>query len=173
MKKYCSAIKEKNTKLEAKLTDLESRSMRDNLLFYGIPETLGDTEDCDYLVKQFCNEHLEFPQAKDMLLDRVHRVGVKKPNRTRPVVAKFHYFRGRETVRLKSYNYTESMKLKKFGVGVQQPQQIREARKPLYPVMQRAKGNGKEVKFDKDKLYIDGVEYQQPQVQQQNQQNAS
>ncbi|MCG8044656.1 MAG: hypothetical protein N0E48_03050 [Candidatus Thiodiazotropha endolucinida] len=159
-------MKEKNTKLETKFTDLESRSMRDNLLFYGIPETQGDTEDCDYLVKQFCNEHLELHQAKDMLLDRVHRVGVKKPNRSRPVVAKFHYFRDRETVRLKSYNYTEAMKLKKVGVGVQQPQQIREARKPLYPVMQKAKENGKSVKFVKDKLYIDGVEYQQPQAQQ-------
>ena len=85
--------------------------MRDNLLFYGIAEG-GDNEDCDYLVKQFCNKHLEMPQAKDIFLDRVHRVGVRKHNKTRQVVAKFHYFRDRETIRLKSYDFKDAMEAK-------------------------------------------------------------
>ena len=58
--------------------DLESRSMRDNLMFYGIPESDGE-EDCELLVKKLCDEHLKM--ASDALMfDRVHRVGVKKRN---------------------------------------------------------------------------------------------
>ena len=55
-------------------------------------------------------------------------------------------------------------------MGVQQQQQIREARKSLYPVMEKEKSNGKDVMFVKDKLFIDCVEYKPPQVQQPNQQ---
>ena len=38
-------------KLESKVTDLEARSMRENLLFHGIPEF--HNENCELLIKQF------------------------------------------------------------------------------------------------------------------------
>ena len=43
-------LRQKNAHLEAKVTDLESRSMRGNLLFCGIPEK-GQNENCEALVK--------------------------------------------------------------------------------------------------------------------------
>lgn len=165
LKTNCKTLEDQNTKLESKLTDLESRSMRENLLFYGIPE-VGENENCEQLVKQLCTDKLNLPDAKDFLMDRVHRVGVHKQNKSRPIVAKFHYFRDRETVRKRSYDCSDALKQANLGIGMQWPQQVREARKSLYPVMQREKQNGKEVRMVRDKLFINGREYRQEQDQQ-------
>lgn len=169
LKTSCKTLEDQNAKLETKMTDIESRSMRDNLLFYGIPES-RENENCEDLVKQVCIEELQMPEARDFLVDRVHRVGVQKQNKIRPIVAKFHYFRDREAVRKTSYDHSETLKQANLGIGMQWPQQVREARKSLYPVMQREKQNGKEVKLVRDKLYINGTEYRQGQDQQQQQQ---
>ena len=53
--------------------------MRENLMFFGIKE--HDQEDCDALVKALCEQKLEMSEAKDMLLDRVHRIGRKGKTR--------------------------------------------------------------------------------------------
>ena len=47
--------------LEAKLVDLEYRSTRDNLMFYGVPEQNG--EDCEDAIKNIMSEHLDVPRA--------------------------------------------------------------------------------------------------------------
>ena len=50
MQSDTNTLTEKNASLESKVIDLESRSMRDNLLFYGISEK-GQHENCEGLVK--------------------------------------------------------------------------------------------------------------------------
>ena len=47
---------ERRTQMEDKLTDLECRSMRDNLIFYGIPETAAEV--CENKVKELCKSKL-------------------------------------------------------------------------------------------------------------------
>ena len=42
---------------------------------------------------------------------------------------------------------------------MQLPKEIRDARKPLYSVMKKAKDGGQRVKFVGKKLYINGKEY--------------
>lgn len=88
---------EKSAKLESKVADLESRSMRDNLLFYGVPEG-GENEDCENLVRKVCAEHLKLnlQDVTNLVFDRVHRVGNASDNKVRPIVAKFHYYKQRE-----------------------------------------------------------------------------
>lgn len=169
LKTSCKNLEDQNARLETKMTDIESRSMRENLLFYGIPEA-GENENCEQLVKQVCTDKLNLPGANDFLLDRVHRVGVHKQNKSRPIVAKFHYFRDRETVRKRSYDHNDALKQANLGIGMQWPQQVREARKSLYPVMQREKQNGNNVRMVRDKLFINGTEYRQGQEQQQQRQ---
>ena len=166
MKERCKDLEDSSSKHVDKITDLESRSMRDNLMFYGIPESDGE-EDCELLVKKLCDEHLKMA-SESLMFDRVHRVGVKKRNAHRPIVAKFHYFIEREAVRKASYEWAETLKQNNVGVRMQWPQQVREARKALYPVMNKEKQNGKTVKLVRDKLFINGVEYKGEQQQQQN-----
>ena len=89
-------LRERNANLEAKVTDLESRSMWVNLLFYGVAER-GQLENCESMIKEVCIENLDLPEALDMKFDRVHRVGTFSNNKVRPILAKFHNFKDRET----------------------------------------------------------------------------
>ena len=179
LKSRCETLESNNksymeqcAKLGSKVADLESRSMRDNLLFYGVPEG-GDAENCELLIKTVMSEKLNVTDTQSIVLDRVHRVGSASHNKVRPIVAKFHYYKQRELVRQASYARAEELKNHNLGVGIQWPQQIRDARKALYPIMQQAKNNGRTVKLVKDKLFIDGVEYKPgPATGQQQQQHS-
>ena len=91
-------------------------------------------------------------RAHELKFDRVHRVGSKSGTKVRPIVAKFHYNEEREYVRKIAF---EALKVANQGVGAQLPKSIRDARKPLYPAMKKAKDDGKN-------LYIDGKEYKPP-----------
>ena len=152
------------SKIDSKLLDLESRSMRENLMFFGFEEEAGiddDTEDCFEKVKTFLKDDLEFEQevVERIELDRAHRMGKKRTGTIRPIVAKFHRYGDREKVRTKGYEKREDLKIKKLSVRAQWPKEIMDKRKPLYSVFKREKELGKEVKFVKDKLFIDGEEY--------------
>ena len=138
LEKNNQSYREQCAKLDSKVTDLEARSMRDNLLFYGVPEG-GNTENCELLVKQFIEMKLGIQDVGSIILDRVHRVGNASNNKIRPIVAKFHYYTQREAVRQASYDKSDALKNENLGVGMQWPQQIREARKALYPIMQKEK----------------------------------
>lgn len=142
--------------LNNRMTDSESRSMRNNLIFYGITEKAS--EDCEKLVKDFINEKLEI-DANAITFDRVHRMGNTTAKKPRPIVARFHYYTERESVRTKTYDRNEILKEQDCGVSIQRPKNVRDARKSLYSVMKREKEKGNEVKFVGDKLYINGQPY--------------
>ncbi|KAL3973864.1 phosphatidylinositol phospholipase C, delta [Sarotherodon galilaeus] len=69
--------------------DLQARSMRDNLVFSGIPEAAG--EDAETTAKSFIKTHLKLPEdtVKNIVFDRVPR----------PIVAKFGHFKQKEQVK--------------------------------------------------------------------------
>jgi len=57
------------------LLDIKARSMRENLMFYGIPEsTAGQTENCEQLVKELIRLKLQL-DTEHMQFDRSHRLG--------------------------------------------------------------------------------------------------
>ena len=158
VKKTCSQLENESKKMKEKLVDLESRSIRENLMFYGIPDG-GKDEDCDALVKDVCKEVLKLTDADRILFDRMHRVGTRTGHKARPIVAKFHYYHERETVRKRAFDYGEALKQVNKGIGAQLPKQLRDERKPLYPAMKKAKEEGKKVRFVGNKLYIEDEEY--------------
>ncbi|XP_060580229.1 uncharacterized protein LOC132737016 [Ruditapes philippinarum] len=160
LEKNSDKLFDKTEKLDEQLVDLESRSMRNNLLFYGIPEE-GTDENCKQLAKDFCKNILKISSANEFVFDNAHRIGEKKGSKPRPVVVRFHYLEEREAVRKSSFerDIADAMKSAKRGVGAQLPRSVREARKPLYPVMKRARDEHKNVKFIGKKLFIEGEEY--------------
>jgi hypothetical protein len=118
LKKSCSDLEIKTLELEkqkhetnSKLIDLETRSMNENLIFYGIPEPVKDKnssaepaqEDCVSLVKDLINTYMRL-DADTMTFDRVHRLGPENSKKPRAIVAKFHYYSEREQVRKQSYD---------------------------------------------------------------------
>ena len=68
VEKETNTLKASNSKLESKMVDLESRSMRENLMFYGIAEG-GEDENCEGLVKGVCRDVLKVTTADQMLFD--------------------------------------------------------------------------------------------------------
>ena len=168
LKRSVESLERDRDRLNDKVLEGEFRSMRDNLIFYGISEPTAEDrqedrqEDCDVKVKAFINEHLKI-DAQKMVFDRAHRLGATRGNTTpRPIIVKFHYFNERETVRKTSFPLRDELRVKKKGVGVQLPKEWRESRKSLSTVFQEEKRKGNNVKFVGEKLLINGRQYKSP-----------
>ena len=165
---FCKTMEEKNKELDkqkermdSKLLELERRSMRENLMFFGIEESEDEENDCSEIIMKFCRENLKMQQADidQIKLDRAHRMGAKRRNSVRPIVVKFHYYTDREKVRIKGVGLREELKRNNQSVRAQWPKEVLDKRKTLYPIMNREKELGKSVKFVREKLFINGEEY--------------
>ncbi|CAG2219895.1 unnamed protein product [Mytilus edulis] len=130
------AIKE----LKADMLDLKCRSMSDNLVFSGL--AFQREESCQLKIQNFLLNELDIPYKVN--LGSVHRFGKPGLNGARPIVAKFIHRDELEDV-LKN---TFKLKGKQFGISEQFPIEIERKRKELYPVMKKAKKEGKKVKLD-------------------------
>jgi hypothetical protein len=116
--------------------DLQSRSMRDNLIFDGIPGT--HEEDPEVIIKDFIRKEMEI--TDNMEFHRVHRMGRKNGHKHRPIIAKFVLHKDKERVRRAAPG---TLRGKPYGVNEQFPKEINERRKQLYPQYKAAKRQGK------------------------------
>ena len=80
--------------------------------------------------------------------------------RIRPIVAKFSEFKMKEKVRKNAFRLAGT----DVGIAEQFPPEIQGKRKELWPIMKKAKQDGKRASMVKDKLYMDGTLYR-PTVQ--------
>ncbi len=71
-------LSEENKKIKETVIDLQARSMRDNLVFSGIPESAE--EDPEATVKNFIKTYLKLPEdtVENICFERVHRMGAKE-----------------------------------------------------------------------------------------------
>ena len=158
--KEIDSIMQKMQKLEAeqkeKLLDLQSREMRDNLLFYNFKEERGETDQqCMEKLYRLMENELALQNARDIQFHRVHRVGRFNRNKTRPIVAKFAFYPDHERVRGAAKNLEGTS----YSIGQQFPKEIQDRRRRLVPIMKKAKEEGKQAFISVDKLYIDGIQY--------------
>ncbi len=67
-------LSEENKKIKETVIDLQARSMRDNLVFSGIPESAE--EDPEATVKNFIKTYLKLPEdtVENICFERVHRM---------------------------------------------------------------------------------------------------
>ena len=116
IKKIDDNCKEGFEQLNNKTTDLEDRSRRGNLVFFGVKE-LADrntTEDCEKLLAEILTKSgiLDAdPNALEgKLFDRAHRLGPRKENgeKPRPIICKFTYYKDKELVLKNSYKLKNS-----------------------------------------------------------------
>ena len=186
LEKTINSMEKSQEEIRAKTLENEFRSMRDNLIFYGIAETTAQTtnvsagasadvntgidvtpmtidsdkesKQCEYLVKDFIQTRLDIDSAS-IVFDRAHRLGARKSSQPRPVIVKFHYFQQREKVREAAFQKRMELKGSNSGVSVQLPREWREARQKLSPVFADEKRKGNKVKFVGEHLYINGKLY--------------
>ena len=130
-------LEETNRKLRDSVIDLKARSMRDNLLFFNIPEE--ENEDTTKMIHKLLEEKLEIQDATHSIkIDRSHRLGKQHHNqrgKPRPIVAKFNFFQDREMIRKNA----KKLRGTKIGISEQFPEEIEETRRKLYPEMRKAK----------------------------------
>ena len=96
--------------------------------------------------------HLEV-DTNSLIFDRVPRMGSNTALKPRPIVGRFHYysdyFSNREKVREKFFDENIKRKLidTGLGIGIQRIQQIRDAIKALYPIMETEESKGNSVRL--------------------------
>ncbi|XP_069134363.1 uncharacterized protein [Argopecten irradians] len=151
------------------IVDLKCRSMRNNLLFFGIDEQDGPdfdtvdtsgggrvrspTEDCIAKIQTLARDTLLIPDS--LAIDSAHRIGEKGRGKTRPIVARFNsrYRQQKEEVKQRSSKLRGTNKY----ITDQYPPEVQETRKRLWPICKKAREENKKAFIKRDKLYIDGV----------------
>ena len=178
------SLKQINTCLGEDVIDLKCRSMRDNLLFFGIKEddvtapppqhdaqlmtnashltqSRGSKEDCTEKVLQFCQSVLHIENPGDVLqIDRSHRIGNQTSNKTRPIVVRFKDTNSK--LRVKDALRGADLRSTPFNVADQYPTEVLERRKVLVEHMVAARREGKRAVLVRDKLYINNRLFQPP-----------
>ena len=154
-------VNDENNRLNENLLDLQSRTMRDNLLFFNFDECVNEndrkSEDCTEKIFSFCEDTLQMQDVRTTVkIDRAHRIGRFNPNKKRPIVTKFNYFRDKVDVKQLVQDKSESTQIR---VGDQYPKIIQDRRKKLIPLLKKAKDENKHAVLSYDKLYINGKTY--------------
>ncbi|XP_071119815.1 uncharacterized protein [Haliotis cracherodii] len=142
------SIYQEQRDLKESVIDLKTRSMRDNLLFHGIPEMPG--EEPKEVIKGFLKKEMKCDT--DIHLLRVHRIGPHLSNRPRTIVAKF----ANPDERWEILTNTRQLRETHFGVSEQFPQEIVQRRRDLLPIFKVARRRGLKSNLTVDRLYIDG-----------------
>ena len=156
------ALKKKDKENEDKIKELENKLLyqevynrRENLRFFGIPETDG-VEITKDVMHKFFKDELEIEEASNVEFQRVHRIGKKKVGEVRPVIARFLKYPDREFIFRRIREFEEEVDVKVYA---DLPKEIRERRKKQWPKLKKAREEGKIAFFSKpepDKLFIDG-----------------
>lgn len=142
--------------LIGKQDDLENRSRRDNLIFFGIKESDEDNEswhDCKNKLLEVINGVMELNEVTGEHIARAHRLGHRKGKR--PIIVKFIHYGIKEKI------LEARSKLKDTDIFINEDfsQKVREERKHLLAVMKEAKGKGAKAKVIFNKLKVDGQLY--------------
>ena len=138
-----------------RMTDLENRSMRDNLIFTGIPEERN--ENPEVTVQKLISDKLGF--RNNISFERVHRIGkfsnLGRNSRPRAIVAKFSRFKDREMVR------NNANKLKGTPIGIQEQfgKEVNDKRRKLFPKFKQARDNKQYARLVYDYLIIDNTKF--------------
>lgn len=150
-----NSLSDERVKMEDNLLYIQSQSMRNNLIFTNITESINEKpEESERLLRNFLVEKCQIAQSivNEIKFERVHRMGQARPGGPRDIVAKFSLFKDREEVRRSRF------KLKQTGhfINEQYPKEIGDRRRRLVPKMKAAIRDGKRAWITYDKLYING-----------------
>ena len=160
-------------KLTARVASLENtveainqQSMRNNLIFYNLPEE--EQDDPREVIMNFMRSEMQIPSdmiysrqnlAGEIRVDVVHRMGQKR-DKTRPLIVRYMSHSGRNIV----MSYAKVLRSTSFAVSEQLPTATREKRQAQIPMLvslrkqARSEGSNKNIKLVKDKLIVDGSE---------------
>ena len=152
-------LRREKRELEERVTELKWRSMKNNLIFHGL-EGESRQEDVQSKLRSFIRQELGIDRFIEF--GNVHRFSRHTRNKPRPIVAKFIYYQDRALVLENSYKLRNSQ----WRIYEQFPVAMEERRKQLQPVARDFRANGHHTEFVRDKLFIDGVLYDEEDCEQ-------
>ncbi|CAC5387097.1 unnamed protein product [Mytilus coruscus] len=127
---------EENRQLKEKVIEQQSRSMRENLIFKGVPDDYNPDEDTEAILKDF-----------------IKNLNQKNDKSPRGIVAKFERRKDRNMVLSAAIQKLKNKK--QFVVHEQYPIEIIERRRELVLILKDARTKGHEAVLKEDRLYID------------------
>ena len=133
-------------------------SMRDNLVFHNIGgDDINESQQkSEQIVRGFVQQQMNIPMDNVEIM-RCHRLGDYKPNKHRPIVAKFLKHKQKEHIRKSS----STLKSTTFGVSDQYPAEIIKRRQLLMPIFKDCKKQKgpHSASLVVDKLYTEDCTY--------------
>lgn len=141
-------VKDESVKMKEELMiDIQMKEMKNNLVFYNIPEVEGEDKENLNIVE---NE-------RKINIKNASRIG-KEGDRIRPLLVKFSNYFQKQEVRKSAVNLKDT----NFGISEQLPVEILKRRKNLLPKLRALKENNIKAYFVRDKLFVAGKEYVGP-----------
>ncbi|XP_077551219.1 uncharacterized protein LOC144164831 [Haemaphysalis longicornis] len=116
------------SELEKRLDDAENRSRRNNLIFYNLPDTNAKETniETEELIINHCLENLEI-KIDPKEIDRSHRLGRHSPDRCRPIIVRFTFYKTKEN----TLSNAKKLKGTDFSIGEDYSLSVRTARRHL------------------------------------------
>lgn len=151
-------LSKENKLLKEKLLLQEIFSRKDNIKIFGLDEQVND--ECENrllgIFKTYCKDF------NDRTFTRVHRIGYKKNDQARPVLARFHHFKDKVLLQKHMRDISSTYRLRIYD---DTPQVIEKERKVLFPIFRAAEklhvpgSNVPKPKLVNNKLHIAGKVY--------------
>ena len=151
LRSTCDALWQRVVTLEERADDQESRSKRNNLLFFGIKRDENESaQACENKVKALLRDNLEINETIDF--DRVHRVGNKTDA---PLIARCTLYKDKLKI-LRSRNKLEGTTM---YIKEDFPARVRYIRKTIGGLVKTNRDRGERVKIVYDHVYIENKKY--------------
>lgn len=113
--------------LSSRLEDLESRSRRSNLIFYGFEDNESESWDISKeTILDACAEYIHITMASSEI-ERAHRLGRFLPAKKRPIIVKFANYKAKERI----LSHSAGFKNSNYSVSQDYSGPVRLARKKL------------------------------------------
>ena len=156
-------MEDKHQMVLDKLSSLETHSRYNNLVFEGIPEAPGETdEQSETKAKDIIKNSMHVEQ--ELNFSTAHRLGPKpKDNKPRPLIVKFQNAKDRKSVWKKRF----SLKHTNYIVQENYSRRTDDKRKLYYPIVKKANSMEEyknKVFINADKLVYAGKEYSQDEL---------
>lgn len=148
-----SNLREIVKKLEDKQDDLENRSRRNNLIFFGIDDPIDSKEtwnDCAKKIIHVVQNEMKLEHITENDIERAHRLGNRRGKR--PIIVKFHNFQAKNEV----LGCRASLKGSNIFINEDFSRKVRQEREVLISEMKKAREKGITATVSYNKLRADG-----------------
>lgn len=153
MQSEFQTMKAENSNMKEKALRTEAQERRNNLILHGCTQSGAweKNETTLELLYDVLDKKMKLEAAKDIKIDRCHRLAFGKNKNARPIIFKVHNYPDRERI------WKAIGALKGTGLWLEEdyPSEIKSRRKILEPIRQKAKFEKREAKISYDKLIID------------------